>query len=305
MPKMSTSANVYARIGVGWAGSYVMTREFAREIPGEPAIAVVADMLNRLDLLAAGELDLTWAFPMARVRWAYQGDRPWPDSPWSGAPLSNLRLVARIPRADHELIAIAPWSPVKSLAEIAQHKAVRVAMRTDELYEYESAIFHEYGYTLEDIERGGGRYWHIAVGAHELDRELAEQTVDVVIGHAAYTLPWKVVAAAGFRFIPLDAPVVAALEAVGFERKIVEPGTQSGISESLLTLDLADQPLVSRAEVDDDVIYEIAKSIDLNKRAMAESGRGQTEAITRQWETKLVPLHAGAERYYREAGYIA
>jgi TRAP-type uncharacterized transport system substrate-binding protein len=62
---------------------------------------------------------------------------------------------------------------------------------------------------------------------------------------------------------------------------------------------------VSRAEVDDDVIYEIAKSIDLNKRAMAESGRGQTEAITRQWETKLVPLHAGAERYYREAGYIA
>lgn len=304
MPRMSTSANVFARIGVGWAGLYVMTRAFARAIPGEPAIAVVADMLNRLDLLAAGELDLTWAFPMARVRWAFQGHRPWPDSPWSGAPLTNLRMVARIPRVDHQLIALAPWSPVKSLAEIAQHKSVRIAMRTDELYEYESAIFQQHGYRLEDIERGGGRYWHIATGAHELDQELADRTVDIVIGHAAYTAPWKAAAAAGFRFIPLDARVVEALERVGFERQVIEPGTLPWISEPLLTLDLADQPLVSRAEVDDEVIYEIAKSIDLNKRAMAESGRGQTEEITRQWEAKLVPLHAGAERYYREAGYI-
>jgi TRAP-type uncharacterized transport system substrate-binding protein len=28
-----------------------------------------------------------------------------------------------------------------------------------------------------------------------------------------------------------------------------------------------------------------------------------TEAITRQWETNI-PLHSGAERYYREAGYL-
>jgi TRAP-type uncharacterized transport system substrate-binding protein len=173
------------------------------------------------------------------------------------------------------------------------------------LFEYESAIFHQHGYTLADIERGGGRYWHIATGAHELDGELADRTVDIVIGHAAYTAPWKAVAAAGFRFIPLDAPVIEALERAGFERQVVPPGAQPGISEPLLTLDLADQPIVSRAEVDDDVIYEIAKSIDLNKRVMAESGQGQTGGITRQRETRLVPLHNGAARYYREAGYIS
>lgn len=304
MPSMSTSPKVFARIGVGWAGSYVMTRAFARWLPGEPAVELVADMVNRLDLVASGELDLTWAFPMARVQWAFQGHRPWPDSPWSGAPLSNLRLVARIPRADCELIAIAPWSPVKSLAEIAQNKQVRICLRSDQLYEWESAIFQQYGYTLADIERGGGRYWHIAVGAHELDKELAEQSVDVVIGHAAYTAPWRVVAAAGFRFVPLDLEVVEALERVGFTRHVVQPGVQPGISEPLLTLELADQPIVSRAEVADDVIYEIAKSIDLNKRAMTDASQGQTSEITRQWETKLVPLHAGAGRYYREAGHI-
>lgn len=304
MPRMSTSAKPFARIGVGWAGSYVMTRAFARAIPGGPAIAVIADMMNRLDLVAAGELDLTWVFPLARVRWAYQGHRPWPESPWSGAPLESLRLVARFPRTDRELIAIAPWSPVKNLAEIAQRKDVRIAMRTDELYEYESAIFQQYGYSLADIERAGGRYWHIQPGAHVLEEEFATQAVDIVIGHASMTPSWKSVAAHGFRFIGLEETVVEALERVGFERQWIQPGFLPGITEPLLTLDLADQPLVSRAEVDDDVIYEIAKSIDLNKRAMGEAAPGQIEEISRQWDAKGVPLHAGAERYYREAGYL-
>jgi hypothetical protein len=281
-----------------------MTRAFARWLPGEPAVALIVDMVNRLDLVASGELDLTWAFPMARVEWAFQGHRPWPDSPWSGAPLSNLRLVARIPRADCELIAIAPWSPVKSLAEVAQNKQIRLCLRSDELYEYESAIFQQYGYTLSDIERGGGRYWHIAVNAHDIEKDVADQRVDVVIGHAAYTAPWRVLADAGFRFIPLDVEVVEALERVGFTRHIVQPSAQPGVTEPLLTLELVDQPIVCRAEVEDDVIYEIAKSIDLHKTAMTQAAQGQTSEITHQWETKLVPLHPGAERYYREAGYL-
>ena len=111
-------------------------------------------------------------------------------------------------------------------------------------------------------------------------------------------------AAAGFRFTPLDVEVVEALERVGFTRHVVQPGVQPGIDEPLLTLELAGQPIVSRAEVADDVIYEIAKSIDLHKKQMTDAAAGQTSEITRQWETKLVPLHPGAERYYREAGYI-
>src|SRR5207302_1031794 len=171
-------------------------------------------------------------------------------------PLSNLRLVARIPRADWELIAIAPWSPVQNLAEIAQHKEVRLCLRSDQLYEYESAIFQQYGYTLADIEHGGGRCWHIAVNAHEIEPDVAARSVDIMIGHAAYTAPWRVVASAGFRFVPLEEGVVSALERVGFTRHVVQPADQPGVTEPLLTLELADQPIVARAEAADDVIYE-------------------------------------------------
>jgi hypothetical protein len=67
IPRMAASTQPFARFGVGWAGSYVMTRAFARQLPGGPTISIVADMLNRLDLVAAGELDLVWAYPTARV----------------------------------------------------------------------------------------------------------------------------------------------------------------------------------------------------------------------------------------------
>lgn len=304
MPRISSSREVVVRIGAGWAGSYTMTRAFARALPGEPAVAIIADVMNRLDLLAAGELDLVWAFPMTRVRWAYQGHRPWPESPWRGEPLSNLRLVARFPRVDRELVAFAPWSPVQSLAEIVARRNVRIAMRTDELYEFEHAIFQQYGFTLADIVRGGGRYWHITPGAHELDRELAERSVDLVIGHASTSPIWRVVAEAGFRFAPLEERVVAALERVGFERHVLEPGALPWITEPMLTLDLSDQPLVARAEADAEVIYEITRSIDRNREAIHEAGREQVEGIDRHWEAAGVPLHPGAERYYREAGYI-
>ena len=163
---------------------------------------------------------------------------------------------------------------------------------------------HHYGYSFADIERAGGRYWHIATGSHELDRELAEQSVDMVIGHAATTPPWKSVADAGFHFAPLEMAIVEALEGVGFERKMVPPGTHSWISEPYLTLDLSDQPIVSRAEVPDEVIYEIAKSIDLNKKTMAEGGRGQTGGDQPGSGRRSSCRCTRRRAPHREAGYI-
>jgi TRAP-type uncharacterized transport system substrate-binding protein len=192
---------------------------------------------------------------------------------------------------------------VQDLAEVANLN-LRIAMRTDDLYEYESAIFQQYGYSLADIERAGGRYWHVSPGADVLDAELAARAVDIVIGHASLSGFWKTLGAHGFRFVGLEDRVVAALEQLGFARHLVQPGFLPGITEPLLTLDLSDHPLVTRAEVDDDVIYEITKSIDLHKKEIRAAAPGQIEDIVRQWEGTGAPLHDGAARYYREAGYL-
>ena len=306
------------KIGVGWAGSYRMTQVFARAVGGVAPVAIIAPALNRPDWVCGGELDLGWVFPAARARWAHEGTRS-----WAGKPLTNLRSVARFPRLDRQLFALAPWCPIKDLAQIGREKrAVRLGVRSDELYEHESALLRQYGYSLADIEAWGGRWWHVSVGPTVLDEEIRNREVDVVIGHASHEGAWQTIAANGFRFIGLEEHVMAGLENEGYSRNIIPAGFLPSIQEPLLTIDLSDNLLITRAEVDDAIIYTIAKSIDRNRKRIEEASitvsytynqplpvpfltysSTLTQAITRQWETKI-PLHPGAARYYREAGYL-
>jgi len=306
------------KIGVGWAGSYRMTQAFARVIEGAAPVAIIAPALNRLDWVCGGELDLGWVFPAVRASWAYEG-----KGNWAGKPLTNLRSVARFPRIDRQLFALAPWSPVKDLRQIGQEKcAVRLGLRSDELYEHEKAILRQYGYSLADIEAWGGRWWHVGVGLTALDEEIRKRDVDVVIGHASTEGVWQTVAANGFQFIGLEERVMAGLEREGYSRNIIPLGFLPCIQEPLLTIDLSDNLLITRAEVDDSIIYTIAKSIDRNRKRIEEASVSVsytynqllplpfltysstlTQAITNQWETKI-PLHPGAARYYREAGHL-
>jgi TRAP-type uncharacterized transport system substrate-binding protein len=146
--------------------------------------------------------------------------------------------------------------------------------------------------------------------------------VDVVIGHASTEGVWRTVAAHGFRFIGLEEQVMTGLEHEGYARNVIPLGFLPSIQEPLLTVDLSDNLLITRAEIDDSIIYAIAKSIDRNRKRIEEASvtvsythnqllpipfltysSTLTQPITRQWETKI-PLHPGAARYYREAGYL-
>ena len=305
------------KIGVGWAGSYRMTQVFARTIEGAP-VAIIAPALNRPDWVCGGELDLGWIFSAVRANWAHEGTRS-----WAGKPLTNLRSVARFPRLDRQMFALAPWCPVKNLGQIGREKrAIRLGVRSDELYEHEHAILRQYGYSLADVEAWGGRWWHVGVGLTALDEEIRNRNVDVVIGHASTEGVWQTLAGNGFRFIGIEEHVAAGLEREGYARNIVPAGFLPAIHEPLLTIDLSDNLLVTRAEVDDSIIYTVARSIDRNRKRIEEASvtvsytfsqplpipflnysSTLTQPITRQWETKI-PLHPGAQRYYRDAGYL-
>jgi TRAP-type uncharacterized transport system substrate-binding protein len=221
------------------------------------------------------------------------------------------------------MFALAPWCPVKDLGQIGREKrAVRLGLRTDETYEHENAILRQYGYSFADIEAWGGRWWHVGVGLTALDEEIRSRSVDLVIGHASNEGVWRALAANCFRFIGLEENVTAGLERDGYSRNTVPAGFLPCIQEPLRTIDLSDNLLITRAELDDGIIYTIAKSIDRNRKRIEEASvtvsytysqplpvpfltysSTLTRAITRQWDTKI-PLHPGAERYYREAGYL-
>ena len=111
----------------------------------------------------------------------------------------------------------------------------------------------------------------------------------------------------GAELIPISGPEAdAIIKKYGFFAKdLIPAGTYEGIGETE-SISVGAQWVVS-AKVDDSLVYEIAKAIWNEKsRKLLDKGHAKGKAIT--VETALdgigIPLHPGAERYYKEIGLL-
>ena len=90
-----------------------------------------------------------------------------------------------------------------------------------------------------------------------------------------------------------------------FARDLIPAGTYEGIGDTE-TISVGAQWVVG-AEVDEELVYGITAALwHENARALLDNGHAKGQSIT--LETALdgigIPLHPGAERYYREVGLI-
>jgi TRAP-type uncharacterized transport system substrate-binding protein len=309
----------------GFTGSYRMTGAIGRILNWRHGYAITM-FVNRSmrdpDLLARGVVDFHWFIPKYAARWALEG-----VAEYAGKAAPNVRAIARFPQADCMLFAVAPHCDLGSLAEIAERRLpLKIGLRGAQYFTYE--VLREYGTSVEDIERWGG---HVYRDREELgtSTDVAKWCIanglDAVFGEAATQRIWPTLAGEGWRFLSLDEAVVARLERrLGIQRAMVPIGLFPTVTNKLLTIDQSDFQLTCRAELPDDLVYLVARVIDENKGAIERATAGVdvqysqplpipqvqissplTGPIERQWEGCTVPLHPGAERYYREKGYLA
>ncbi|MCA1777680.1 MAG: TAXI family TRAP transporter solute-binding subunit [Loktanella sp.] len=91
-----------------------------------------------------------------------------------------------------------------------------------------------------------------------------------------------------------------------FAENTVPGGTYEGVDEDVTTLSVGAQ-WITNADQPEDLIYEVTKAMwNDSTRALLDSGHAKGREITA--ETALdgigIPLHAGAERFYREVGLL-
>ena len=127
-----------------------------------------------------------------------------------------------------------------------------------------------------------------------------------VAGYPAKAIA-ELATAVGAELVPIEGPEVDLLaEKFGFfTRTTIPAGTYKDIG-AVRTLSVGAQWIVG-AQVDEELVYQITKALwHDSTRALLQLGHPQARAIAR--ETALdgiaIPLHPGAERYYREAGMI-
>ncbi len=110
------------------------------------------------------------------------------------------------------------------------------------------------------------------------------------------------------RIIPIDGDAAAGImESYDFFSEHTIPGgTYEGQPDDVTTISVGAQ-WVTSADQPDDLIYEITKALwNDNTRALLDGGHAKGKEMTQ--ESALdgvgIPLHAGAERFYKEAGLI-
>ena len=113
--------------------------------------------------------------------------------------------------------------------------------------------------------------------------------------------------------LPITLVPITGSEAEGllgkyefFAKHVVPGGTYQGVDGDTETVSVGAQWITS-ADQPDDLVYEITKALwNKNSRALLDSGHAKGKSIT--LETALdgvgIPLHPGAERYYKEAGVL-
>ena len=77
-----------------------------------------------------------------------------------------------------------------------------------------------------------------------------------------------------------------------------------GVDRKILTVGRSGQAIMTRADVSDAFAYEVAKAVDQHRDMLKWHIRPYSYDPRTVTESDGVPLHPGAERYYREAGYL-
>jgi TRAP-type uncharacterized transport system substrate-binding protein len=111
---------------------------------------------------------------------------------------------------------------------------------------------------------------------------------------------------AGYQALELEPDVLSRLEAIGWRRAILPRERFPRLERDLQAIDYSGWPLYTRESLPEEVAYKVCEAIAQRFEYMpwTEPGFDRPGLLGHDTEaTPLdVPLHPGAERWYREHG---
>jgi para-nitrobenzyl esterase len=229
-------------------------------------------------------------------------------SAWEGSgayaedgPYRNLRLIARIEDPRLLLVAVKADSAITDLAQVAERRLpVRILSRGGE------RVLEHYGLTSEAVESWGGSIGRPSGLDYTLD-------FDVLIGTNASPANnpessfWPAYSYLhDLRFLDLPEALLDELVAEDgeLERVVARWGFLRGVDRAIATVGSSGQVVFARADTPEPAAYDVAKAIDERRAGLRWLIRPYSYDPSTVWRTRSAPLHPGAERYYREKGYL-
>lgn len=253
-------------------------------------------------LVAKNETPLGFGFTVTN-RWAYEGKEAY------DAKHENLRaLVGGLDT--YYMVAIASKKlPISSIKEI-KDKKVPIKMFTQpvgSLGEFAGRqLLRSAGVSYADIKSWGGSTQH--VGYNVIVDAFKDGRADILFAVITPKHPSvsEIVTAVDVKFIGLDPATISSLAPLGYNAATMPAETFKGQSEPVKTVGFP-TVLITNKELPDGIAYTVTKTVVDNKEALVRGHAGLVEFDpTKAWQPERVgiPLHPGAEKVYREKGWM-
>ncbi len=260
--------------------------------------------------VAEGKLSLAWVNPSVSLTLAYRGKGVFPKK-------LVLRTLAVFPSYDVIGFAVHESTGISSLTQIKKERFPLIIssrlrnpndVRENSTMFTVAAVMEAAGFTFEDISTWGGKTHYSPRPSYpERRANIQSGAVNAVFDEGIKS--WSLTALEhGFRFLPVEGAVMEHLEAMGYRSTVMPKSRFEGLPEDIQTIDFSGWPMIVRADMPDDVAYALCEAIENRQESIPTDNYkplDMAQLCANDAETPYdVPLHPGAERFYRERGYL-
>lgn len=267
-------------------------------VPGLIASALSANgSVANVNAIAGGTLESGFAQSDV-ASWAQTGTGIWEDR----EAVESLRAIASLYPETIHLVAAAD-SGIESVADLVGKRVSLDEPGSGTLVDAR-IILEAYGIDEDAIEAAFLKPDQAA----ERMRDGAMDAFFFVGGFPAGAIA-ELASQNDITLVSIDGPEAAGIieEYPFFAENTVPAETYEGVSEEVLTISVGAQ-WVTNADQPEELVYQITEALwNDSTRSLFDAGHQKGREIT--LETALdgiaIPLHPGAERFYREAGMIS
>ena len=281
------TSGVYYPIGVALSQQY-------NKIDGaKTSVQATKASVENLNLLQAGRGELAFSL----------GDSV--EDAWNGvedagfkAPLKRLRAIAGTYNNYIQIVASAE-SGIKTLEDL-KGKRISVGAPKSGTELNARAIFKAAGLDYKDMGRVEFLPYAESVELiknRQLDATLQSSGLGMAaIRDLASTMP--------VTFVEIPAAVVEKIESDAYLPGVIPAGTYDGQDDDVPTVAITNI-LVSHEKVSDEVAYQMTKLMFDNLSSLGNAHSAAKDIKLENATKNLpIPLHPGAERFYKEAGVL-
>lgn len=254
-------------------------------------------------LVGTGKIDIGFMNPSLIATLAYLGKRPY-RRPYP------IRALGVHPSWDRMVLAVDKSLGIRSMAELKRLRpAMRIQSSKNDCTAYAcKAVLRAHGLSYGELARWGGSIEYTS-------RPSSPRRIDGIRNHEAQAIldegvtSWGQTAVdSGFVYLDFEPTALKRLEQMGFTPAPLGPEHLPGVDQTAMVIDYSGWPIITHDRLPEPLAYAMAELLDRFREDYPYDQPTPPPAADICRDTPLgplaVPLHPGAERYYRERGYL-